>query len=203
MNLDLEVQKTREMLDTTAVTDGATANKNRNWHNFVKKVIIATTFISELTEKIKTQADNMSKNWNCYKIILRQFISNTGIAESEDLEKIDQLTQTDIEKLDINKELEPDKYIATLTKIKKILEEKMKTLTGGGKITKKKYHNKKKCRRYTKRSKKNMPKLNNKYKQRGGDGGAIVGICIGLFLFFYLCKDIDESSGRHGSSSSL
>jgi len=119
------------------------------------------------------------------------------------LEKIDQLTQTDIEKLDINKELEPDKYIATLTKIKKILEEKMKTLTGGGKITKKKYHNKKKCRRYTKRSKKNMPKLNNKYKQRGGDGGAIVGICIGLFLFFYLCKDIDESSGRHGSSSSL
>ena len=76
--------------------------------------------------------------------------------------------------IDIEAALKPDKYIDTLESLKNILMRKSNSLNRVGKITKKKYHNKKKYRSYTKRNKKNMPKLNknipklNKYKQRGG-----------------------------------
>jgi len=173
---DSEVSNTGERLvEIYTNTAAEKANTKRNWLKVTKKVIIATGFISILKEEIKTHVGYMSKNWDCYKIILIKFISNTGIFEFENenvKKKIEALQK--MPDIDIEAALKPDKYIDTLKSLKKILMRKSKSLNRVGKITKKKYHNKKKYRSYTKRNKKNMPKLNknipklNKYKQRGG-----------------------------------
>jgi hypothetical protein len=192
--LDLEVSNTRKRLEekstkTAAKTAAKTANTKRNWQKVTKKVIIETGFISILKEEIKTHVGYMSKNWDCYKIILIKFISNTGIFEFENenvKKKIEALQK--MPDIDIEAALKPDKYIDTLESLKNILMRKSNSLNRVGKITKKKYHNKKKYRSYTKRNKKNMPKLNknipklNKYKQRGGVVGFFVGVAIFLFV---------------------
>jgi hypothetical protein len=186
-----EVNLTKERLKGTEGAAGTPTQKIK-----FKVVAKASTFIIKLKEEIKKHTEQMSKNWGCYKIILDKYISNLGISEFEVVQgKIKKLTQEDIQQKLHNTQILTEQYIATLSEIETILKTKLSNLNGGGKITKKKYHNKKKCRRYTKLSKKNMPKLNNKYKQRGGDGGLGAGIFLGICLFalfVYIKNNIDN-----------